>query len=477
MENNEVVDFDNSLYSSVELRVPRCDNSSYVCQHSPLKLLGKGSVYRLPSLSNTRRLADFSSFLIFHPDEASNLVMMSAPDSNQQSSSSSTVNVSCACHAFTFSVVFPASSLPLPTTLCLCSSCRLTSGTTGGVSTIDLSLAVSITPSLPSPEISSALTLFPSLIAYNTSVTQTRWFCGSCGAHCLVSVKEGGRRGWLLSTGLLEKSDGVIRWEGVKFVGDTGDGGIGVWLRDVSDAGDDGAEKRQLKAWKGDEAEELETDKFSTTSKVSENDNADKEGILRASCHCKAVRFYITRPNLESLNAYSPFPDLMIPYNSGISAANPSHIPWFIRSNNTKYLAGTCTCPSCRQNLGFDIQTWAFIPRCNIFSSRTGKGLDYENLRREEGGMLKRYESSEGVHREFCGGCGANVFWHCDVRPGVVDVSTGLLEGWGGVRCEEWLEWWAERVSFREIATSKTLVDSLEDGLRQWGKKKLVEKV
>jgi hypothetical protein len=297
-----------------------------------------------------------------------------------------------------------------------------------------------------------------------------------------------GKEWWLLCSGLVddgEEKRACMKWEGVEWAGGTRDGGICVWLRKILDDGSEndgegsGKEERLLRAWKGDDTDAegvVDIDELLTPKEVSGANGDEKgEGVMRASCYCKGVQFYITRPNKDSAKAYSPYPDLMIPYNSGKSAANPSHNPWFICGN--KYLAGTCTCTSCRHNLGFETQTWAFIPKCNIFSSHTNLPLTYDDLRSTstQGGTLTRYESSEGVHREFCGKCGSTVFWHCDERPGVVDVSTGLLEGKEGVRCEEWLEWWTERVSFRELAGDGRLVDALEDGLRSWGKKTTAE--
>jgi hypothetical protein len=62
--------------------------------------------------------------------------------------------------------------------------------------------------------------------------------------------------------------------------------------------------------------------------------------------------------------------------------------------------------------------------------------------------------------------CGATVFWHCEERPGLVDVSAGLLDPEEGARVESWLDWCTERVSFEEMAVSRGLVQALEEGLR-----------
>lgn len=88
-------------------------------------------------------------------------------------------------------------------------------------------------------------------------------------------------------------------------------------------------------------------------------------------------------------------------------------------------------------------------------------------------GTLKRYESAKGIRREFCGTCGATCFWHSDERPGLIDVSVGLLEADTGARAEEWLAWCTERVSFAEHAQNKSLISNLGKGLKAWGKERV----
>ncbi len=51
----------------------------------------------------------------------------------------------------------------------------------------------------------------------------------------------------------------------------------------------------------------------------------------------------------------------------------------------------------------------------------------------------------------------------------MTDVSVGLLDPKQGARVEGWLDWWPGRVSFEEMAVSRSLVTSLEDGLKKWG--------
>ena len=85
-------------------------------------------------------------------------------------------------------------------------------------------------------------------------------------------------------------------------------------------------------------------------------------------------------------------------------------------------------------------------------------------------GTLKQYNSSEGIWRAFCGVCGAVVFYHNDKRPDLIDVSVGLMEAESGARAEEWLEWSRDEVSYAEYAQNKSLIESLNTGLKAWGR-------
>ncbi|EXK23644.1 hypothetical protein FOMG_19595, partial [Fusarium oxysporum f. sp. melonis 26406] len=110
--------------------------------------------------------------------------------------------------------------------------------------------------------------------------------------------------------------------------------------------------------------------------------------------------------------------------------SNPSDEKWWVQGD--KYLAGTCACESCRLASGFEIQTWAFIPRANISivapdSSRTEVPLDFESL---PTGALRSYQSSQGVVRHFCGGCGATTtLYYSDRNPLLIDNDGGPDNG------------------------------------------------
>jgi hypothetical protein len=316
-----------------------------------------------------------------------------------------------------------------------------------------------------------------SLTSYSSSTVITRYFCSTCGAHVLRKDHRDGS--WAVTTGHWDKTEGIIEWTGCKYVEETLDGGVSVWLHDIISP--EGG-KRSLKRWELQDGKEgvlipprrkLIAPSVSDDERESLEGDADAEDVLKAHCHCRGVTFQITRPDETSKKAYSPYSDLIIPFHTGTSTENPMCESWFLRSNDRKYLAGLCVCTSCRQNSGYEFQPWAFISRNNILqpSGTSQSGSDsgrVEGLNKEldyKFGTLKRYNSAPGVFREFCKVCGATVFWHCDWRPEVVDVSVGLLDGVGS-RCEGWLDWWKGRVSFAELGISKSLLGAMEEGMK-----------
>ncbi|KAJ1324293.1 GFA family protein [Microdochium nivale] len=267
-------------------------------------------------------------------------------------------------------------------------------------------------------------------------------------------------------------------------------------------------------------------------SRSSTDNAAHSQDVLDLHCLCRRVSLVITRPDASSLLPWSPHSDSVYPYHTTSQEIlqNKGDEKWWIRpsladeeegrkasvtgrgrredhskqstenmtatvltqpaqeekedhnpqgldepsttkANMKRYLANTCTCRSCRLICGFEIQTWAFVPRSNIFveDSRQeslrrvggGKLLFPLDFSRDHDGMedgkdnnehnkttpllplppplsnpttavLRTYRSQQGVRREFCPTCGATVFWHNGERPDVIDVSAGLVESYSG---------------------------------------------
>lgn len=290
----------------------------------------------------------------------------------------------------------------------------------------------------------------------------TFYFCPVCGCHLfkekwdVIAEKLGPT--WAVATGVAEKMPqtlGTFMISQHINVDQTGDGGLSIWMRkrfDETLIQTDMPLQNKMNLPPNDYAPWSPTPIANPSS--TGNTNGD---TLVASCFCGTVKFHVTRPNHESTLPKSQYPDLMIPYfGKSDKILNPDDKKWWIRAprpgnigpGKDRYLAGTCACTSCRRCSGFDIQSWAFIPRANIFMHRSDKRLplDFSNLPK---GILRSYNSSPGVTREFCPGCGATVFWHNTDRPELIDVSVGLFNA-EGARAEDWLDWWKKRVSFTE---------------------------
>lgn len=79
--------------------------------------------------------------------------------------------------------------------------------------------------------------------------------------------------------------------------------------------------------------------------------------------------------------------------------------------------SSVCHCESCRRTTGGLATAWVGYP---------GEALTVEQ------GEPKRYRSSSGVERRFCGTCGTSLFYTNEpAMPGIVDVLTVTLDNPG----------------------------------------------
>jgi hypothetical protein len=231
------------------------------------------------------------------------------------------------------------------------------------------------------------------LTRYASSEWYTRYFCPRCGAD--VANYAGGK--WRLCTGLLDKEVFANGWLERKqiFVEGTGDGGMSVWLPDLEKM-TGGAEG--MPPEKGMYFVSGETDGSSK--------DAHGEEKVSASCHCRGVQFMLTRPEDDE-----PSPDLDLEGGK-----------WWLRDSGRHYAAVFDACESCRLTTGFELVTWAHVPRANI---RMVDGSPFQL----EAGTLMHYDSSPGVQRDFCVRCGATVFFRKDGRrPEIWDVAVGCCK-------------------------------------------------
>lgn len=287
------------------------------------------------------------------------------------------------------------------------------------------------------------------------------YFCPRCGCHVFQQLNAQ----WFVATGTITSDnlpDGSLPNVEHHAVETTLDGGLATFFKNI----------RSFPS--ADEA-------------LSYDVPSAQEDHLKAKCWCGRVELEITRPSKESLLPTIDFPDLMRPYSQDDQRPgyNPDDEKWWMvpqpssdtPAADSKYLAGHCACASCRRTSGFKIQSWAFIPRANIFIRNGNMGpLSFDDdapARR----LMSAYKTSPNVERNFCTDCGATIFYHNSTRPGLMDVSVGLLRAKEGVLARDWLSWWTARVSFSEQALegrhgasrgwAGVIVDDLEEGLRR----------
>lgn len=352
--------------------------------------------------------------------------------SDTSESLSQILQFACLCAKNWGHIRFSSPDTPRTASLCHCYDCRHTTG--GLCSSVISTSTTPFTIEYEGPGPRKFFSLWPAW----TSIV----FCCHCGSNLSWDNET---EDLAIHTGILKDPKRTVDFQNQCCALETGDGGASVWL--------DLRKRDSCPIPKG------------LISKEQHTTSSPREDLdTQASCRCRNIRFQITRPSVSSSTPASPYSDLIVPYHSGPST-NPTNEKWWLRANGTKYLAGTCACQSCRLASGNDIQAWAFVPKVNI-RKLNGEPFDFSM------GLLKQYESSKGVYRNFCGGCGATVFWHDEGRPELIDVAVGLLNAGSGARAEELLEWATERVSFQEDAQNKDLIVKLGHGMRAWAKAK-----
>lgn len=368
-------------------------------------------------------------------------------------SDTKTLKASCHCGKAAHEITIPSKDLPLTSYFCNCDSCRHMTGT------LFLSCAQLPPTYQPSAAVIEKLTVFK----FSDRITQ--YFCTRCGAHvyahCLPDPKDPeSSENWDVMSGTLETFDGVVDLKGYEYIHDTIDGGFTDFMPTVKG--------KALKRWPYHPTD----GRLPQYWRASEPPESLRQGArLPAYCKCKGVQFFIARPSAQSTQADRPWPDLLIPhYEQTIAKDDPAHETWWLRANKTKFLAGLCSCDSCRLVSGMEITPWAFIPTIDITLDAEGK-VPYK----PQFGTLKSYNSSKGVARHFCSKCGAIVFFEDAERATttLLDVAVGLLSAPEGARAETWLEWRTERLSFREDAEGRadSLIEGIENGLREFREK------
>jgi hypothetical protein len=244
---------------------------------------------------------------------------------------------------------------------------------------------------------------------YATSGHRTRYFCPRCGANVMDFDKCDGM--WRFCTGIMAKTEGLLKRDQI-YIGDTEDGGLGLWLEGVG-----------TKFWVDSGSEVIQSDHRILQS-ASSTSALPLDALLKARCQCGDVEFSIKAP-----------------------------------SNGERYTAGIDACSSCRLTTGFELTAWTSIPLDKVQMPDKAP-LDL-SMR-----ALKKYESSPGVYRYFCGKCGAAIFVGKHNQDWI-DIAAGLLRAEEGARAERWLDW--KELGFPDEATDQKLVKMLRDGMKASG--------
>lgn len=242
-----------------------------------------------------------------------------------------------------------------------------------------------------------------------TSTHRIRYYCPQCGANVMDFDNSDSK--WRVCTGILDKTEGLLKRDQI-WLEDTLDGGLSLWLNDVG---------TRYKVGGGSEVVGQDHEIFKAAS-TSVSPLLPHDARLVGCCYCGEVEFEITAP-----------------------------------SKGEKYPAGICTCTSCRLTAGFELTAWTSIPFDKV-RMPGGAPLDFTKMK-----SLTKYTSSPGVHRCFCGQCGAAVFVAKD-NQSWIDIAAGVLRAEEGARAENWLYWKA--VGFPEEATDQNLTMALLEGMK-----------
>ena len=370
------------------------------------------------------------------------------------------VKASCHCGANAFQIPFLTSKLPQAGGLCHCNACRHITG--------ELAVHCAVVEGQPLTADSGVGNHKPAnlsnLTKYNASENITRYFCSTCSAYLLYETKGTVDPHWSVSTGALERTEGIVKVGYHAFLADTLDGGLAHHYRELN-----GVEIPRYESEEGGKTLPLGWKAESLLKKEASKADGEGEERLSAYCHCKNISIYLTRAKQEE-------------------AKDPSKW-WLVKgkdddpTSRVRFMSGNCLCTSCRTTSGSLIKSWVMSPRVNVIDARTSFPVTFafpkdanEPNSRLQG--LKQYQSTDKTFREFCGTCGASAFYWSrkadsalvhdptSEEPEVVTVGAGLLDQEdGGARAEGWC-FWVDRLSFGEESTDKTGVEALEAGVK-----------
>jgi hypothetical protein len=263
-------------------------------------------------------------------------------------------------------------------------------------------------------------------------VEEQYWkFCSTCGCHITALSPEGE---WTMANSLfIDHSPDLVRINKQFFTKSAKGGGISTMCSRIRG--------EEIRSWNPpDDAPNAQV------VESKQEFGPDGKERLRAECLCGGVSFTIRRPDQAVLDD-----EFWRKYVSPL--------------DNSKWSATFDLCNDCRMANSTHVVGWTFLPRVYCEPA-----IEPEL----KIGTMKTYESSPGVVRSFCGGCGATFFFTCSDRTPsedkqVVDLATGVLRAPEGVMAENWLGW-RSRVSWPECGEKydRDFAEALQEGMKKW---------
>ncbi|KAL2192887.1 Mss4-like protein [Corynascus similis CBS 632.67] len=373
---------------------------------------------------------------------------------HQLAGANKTLTAQCHCKSTQFTITVPTSALPLPVHLCHCTICRYTHGT---LVSEHAPLPKGVEPEFVAPSsIESSLTGY----IHSPQAASERFFCTTCGCHIgdrdLKPDPDTGKPEWRVATAVFSThDDDTFQIRSHVFTSPTtaGEPNLATWLPAIG--------SRTLHIWNpapDDPTFPLGAAPAPTPAELGFTDR----DLLLAQCHCAGVRFTISRP--DEAEAAHPFLSRFLRRQAPGAPSVPTSSS---ASGALKRVACLCLCRDCRLTAGVHAVPWTFVPVSRIRPPPPPN-------------TLRTYRSSDKVTRQFCGVCGAVVFYaledneRCSEGEKIVDVAVGLLRDWEGtVAAEEWLAWRTGRLAGMKtgLEFDKEFAESLTEGLKNWGLK------
>lgn len=237
---------------------------------------------------------------------------------------------------------------------------------------------------------------------------------------------------FFVSTGALDNTPNLLRYDRHMFVGDTKDGGASSWL--MRGPGEDAPVQRRWMTHVG-HSEELPVSWPDNGAKNRpELDKKASPEFTPLWCRCKGVNF-------------------LLKSGTDLAAGTDQQMTAPPDAASGRYMTSLDACDSCRLAVGVDMVSWAFATVDHLYLASDPDGVsgppfqtihdlsDAVAQKDPRVGTLAVYKSSPGVERYHCSNCSATIFFTEHRLKHGIDVAVGLLDHPDGARAEGFLKW------------------------------------